>query len=212
MGIVVVSSIGNSDGSGGYSVSSPGVGQEVIGVASFDNTHVRLPAFRISPDSLAVGFSPASGAPLPPGSGTLPVRRTGTLASSADGCSSTVPAAPPPPGSVEGAAALIRHGGCGFYEKAINAQAAGAVAVVLSNNAPGQLNAAVTPPADPPGQPAVTIPVAHFDHQSYRMRMTVQHEPTGLLLGRALYEEYLPRNSGTARFSHTGGMDSSKPG
>ena len=108
--------------------------------------HACAPArLQISPDSLAVGFSPASGAPLPPGSGTLPVRRTGTLASSADGCSSTVPAAPPPPGSVEGAAALIRHGGCGFYEKAINAQAAGAVAVVLSNNAPGQLNAAVTP-------------------------------------------------------------------
>jgi subtilisin family serine protease len=159
MGTAVVSSTGNSGGTGAYSASVPGVGQEVIGVASFENTHVRLPVLRISPDNHAVGFSPASGAPLPPDSGTLPIRRTGSLASTVDACSSTVAAAPPPSGSLTGAAALIRRGGCSFYEKAINAQAAGAVAVVLYNNIPGLLTAAVTPPTVPPGQPAVTIPV-----------------------------------------------------
>jgi subtilisin family serine protease len=159
MGVVVVTSIGNSGELGTYSAGAPGVGQEVIGVASFQNTHVRLPFFRISPDDRPVGFSTASGAPPPPASGTLPIRRTGSVASTADACSSTVPASPPPPGSLAGAVALIRRGGCGFYEKAINAQAAGAVAVVLYNNIPGLVGATVAPPPDPPGLPPVTIPV-----------------------------------------------------
>ena len=39
-GIVVVASIGNSGANGIYSAGAPGVGNKVIGVASFDNTHV----------------------------------------------------------------------------------------------------------------------------------------------------------------------------
>ena len=50
MGTVVVSSIGNSGATGTYSASAPGVGEAVIGVASFDNTHLRLPMFQISPE------------------------------------------------------------------------------------------------------------------------------------------------------------------
>nr|MBA2354634.1 S8 family serine peptidase [Acidobacteriota bacterium] len=65
----------------------------------------------------------------------------------------------PPPGSLTGAAALIRRGFCTFYEKAISAQNAGAAVVVLYNNAPGPLNPSVITPTDPPGRPAVTIPV-----------------------------------------------------
>ena len=159
MGIVVVASIGNDGGTGAYSASSPGVAENVIGVASFDNTHVRVPVLRISPDNVGVGFSPASGAPLAPTAGTLPLRRTGSQTSTADACSSTMPPAAPPPGSLAGAAALIRRGTCSFYEKAINAQSAGALAVVLYNNVPGLLNASVIPPTAPPGLPAVTIPV-----------------------------------------------------
>jgi minor extracellular serine protease Vpr len=159
MGIVVVASIGNDGGTGAYSVSLPGVAENVIGVASFDNTHVRVPVFRISPDNVGVGFSPASGATLAPTAGTLPLRRTGSQTSTADACSSTTPPAEPPPGSLAGAAALIRRGTCSFYEKAINAQSAGALAVVLYNNVPGLLNASVIPPTAPPGLPAVTIPV-----------------------------------------------------
>lgn len=159
MGIAVVASIGNSGGAGAYAAGAPGVGAEVIGVASFENSHVRLRAFRISPDDRAIGFSPASGAPLPPLSGSLPMRRTGSQTSTADACSSTAPPMAPPPESLSGAAALIRRGTCTFYEKAINAQNAGAAAVVLYNNVPGPLNPSVITPTDPPGLPAVTIPV-----------------------------------------------------
>jgi hypothetical protein len=43
--------------------------------------------------------------------------------------------------------------------------------------------------------------VAHFDHQFYRARMTIEHVATGLTIGRAGYEEYFPRNaSPTAAF------------
>jgi hypothetical protein len=42
--------------------------------------------------------------------------------------------------------------------------------------------------------------LVHFDHQSYRTRLTVQDGATGQLLGRAVYDEDLPRNSGPTTF------------
>ena len=48
-GMVVVASIGNSGANGLYSAGAPGLGKDVIGVASFDNTHVLLPAARFPP-------------------------------------------------------------------------------------------------------------------------------------------------------------------
>ncbi len=158
-GVSVVASIGNGGGTGAYSAAAAGVGRDVIGVASFDNSHVRLSVLTVSPDGRPIGYSPASGAPLPPLSGELPVRRTGRQTSTADACSSATPPTPPLPGSLTGAAALIRRGTCAFYEKAINAQAAGALAVLLYNNVPGVINPSVIPPTTPPGLPAVTIPV-----------------------------------------------------
>ncbi len=146
-GIVMVASIGNN-GPGGstpdalFAAGAPGVGANVIGVASFDNSQR---SFLVG--GTPYGYTPASGSPLPPTSGGLPMARTGTPASTADACSAL------PPGSLTGRAVLIRRGGCTFYAKAFNAQAAGATAVVLYNNAAGALNATVT------GSPAITIPV-----------------------------------------------------
>jgi hypothetical protein len=57
-----------------------------------------------------------------------------------------------------GKIALIRRGTCGFYNKAINAQRAGAIGVVLYNNAAGALNPTVAPV--PVGAEPVMIPVA----------------------------------------------------
>ncbi len=151
-GMVVVASIGNN-GPGGnpadgpYAAGAPGTGAEVIGVASYDNTRVTQPSFTVSPDNAAFGYSPASGAPTPPTSGSLPMARTGTPASTADGCVAL------PAGSLTGMAVLIRRGTCGFYVKAFNAQTAGASAVVLYNNAAGFVNPTVA------GAPPITIPV-----------------------------------------------------
>ncbi|MDN3543014.1 S8 family serine peptidase [Kinneretia asaccharophila] len=156
-GVVMVASIGNS-GPGGsqpdglYAAGAPGVGDGVIGVASFDNAQT---SFKVG--GTPYGYNPASGVPLPPLSGGALMARTGAanqpdLAITApDACS------PLPEGSLSGRIALIRRGSCGFYNKAFNAQAAGAVAVVLYNNQPGAVNANAAP--NPPNAPAVTIPV-----------------------------------------------------
>jgi minor extracellular serine protease Vpr len=150
-GMVVVASIGNSGANGLYSAGAPGVGEKVIGVASFDNAKVTLPYFTISPDGAKAGYIQASGVPAAPTSGSAPLARTGTKTSAADACSAL------PAGSLTGKVALIRRGTCGFYIKGANAQAAGAVGVVLYNNFPtnprGYINASAA------GIPALTIPV-----------------------------------------------------
>lgn len=146
-GVSVVASIGNSGASGLYSASAPGLGKKVIGVASFDNTHVALPTFTISPDGTSIGYANATGAPAAPTSGQFPMARTGTSTSTADACVA-LPAA-----SLSGKVALIRRGTCAFHIKSLNAMNAGAAAVVIYNNAAGRLSATVV------GTPAITIPV-----------------------------------------------------
>jgi len=140
-GVVVVCAIGNNGANGLYSSSAPGVGKDVIGVASVDNTHNALPVFTVSPDATATGYSAASGAPLPPTSGTFPLAQANL-----DGT-------PQVPGGLTGKIALIRRGSYSFYSKALNAQNAGAIAVVLYNNSVGRINPSVE------GEPAITIPV-----------------------------------------------------
>lgn len=148
-GMVVVASIGNSGANGLYSAGAPGLGKDVIGVASFDNTHVALNTFTISPDDTPIGYAPASGSPLPPTSGTYPMARTGTTTTINDACNAVAPA----PDSLTGMVVLIRRGTCSFHEKALNAQQAGASAVVLYNNSAGRFSPTVA------GIPEITIPV-----------------------------------------------------
>jgi minor extracellular serine protease Vpr len=165
-GVVVVCSIGNSGTSGQFSASAPGIGNAVIGTASFDNTHVSQKAFTVDPGNLLIGFGPATAAPVPPTSGSLPLDKTGTPASTADGCppweaafggAAYAGGAWLAPGSMTGKAVLIRRGTCGFWHKAFNAQQAGASAVILYNNAAGTISPTVAPPAA--GLSAINIPV-----------------------------------------------------
>ncbi|MEW8979011.1 MAG: S8 family serine peptidase [Symbiobacterium sp.] len=144
-GVVVVASIGNNGEYGLYSTGAPGNGSRVIGVASFDNTHATLPLFRVA--GFEVGFTSASASPLPPTEGELPI-------ASADlGSGNNLLCAPVPAGSFEGQAVLVQRGTCTFYEKALNAQNAGAAAVILYNNTSGRVNPTVA------GDEAITIPV-----------------------------------------------------
>lgn len=147
-GMVVVASIGNSGANGLYSAGAPGVGDKVIGVASFDNTHVTLPYFTTA-DGMKFGWIQASGSPAGPRTGTGALVRTGTATTTNDACNAVAPA----PGSLTNKVALIRRGTCSFYEKAFNAQRAGAAAVILYNNVAGFLNPTVA------GSPPITIPV-----------------------------------------------------
>ncbi|HSH40292.1 MAG TPA: S8 family serine peptidase [Chthoniobacterales bacterium] len=146
-GVVVVASIGNSGATGLYSAGAPGVGKKVIGVASIDNAVVSSKRFNLTSDGTGIAYNQATAAPPAPTSGTFPMARTGTATSTADACNALVP------GSLAGKVALIRRGTCGFHQKANNARNAGAVGVVLYNNAVGALNPSVA------GSPAITIPV-----------------------------------------------------
>ncbi len=122
-GVVVVASIGNSGSSGAYAAGAPGVGSKVIGVANFVNTHqYSASVFTISSDDKKIGYRIGTGAPLPPGSGTSPMTRTGTSASTTDACNGvSAPAA----GSLTGKVALIRRGTCGFHEKVVKCSKCG---------------------------------------------------------------------------------------
>jgi len=123
MGMVVVASIGNNGANGLYSAGAPGLGEKVIGVASYDNTHVYLPYFTVNDRN--IGYITMTYSPNPPTSGSyeiVPANLNGT---------------PIVPGSLVGKVALVARGTYSFYIKATNAIAAGAVAVVISNNAAG---------------------------------------------------------------------------
>jgi subtilisin family serine protease len=146
-GVVMVASIGNN-GPGGsspdalFAAGAPGVGDKVIGVASYDNAQR---AFVVN--GTPYGYNQATGAPAAPASGSLPMAKTGTTTTVNDACAAL------PAGSLAGQAVLIRRGTCTFYVKASNAQNAGAAAVILYNNAAGALNPTVA------GTPPITIPV-----------------------------------------------------
>jgi subtilisin family serine protease len=145
-GMIVVASIGNSGANGVYSAGAPGLGEKVIGVASFDNTQIALSTFTISPDDTPIGYAPATGAPEPPTEGSMPMTRTGTATTTDDGCN-------PISADLSGHAVLIRRGSCTFHQKALNAQNAGAAAVVLYNNVAGRFSPTVA------GDPPIEIPV-----------------------------------------------------
>jgi minor extracellular serine protease Vpr len=152
-GVIVVASGGNNGANGLYATGAPALGEKVISVASFDNTHIRANAFTLSPDNLAIGYFQAAASPTAPTSGTFPMARTGTTATPNDACNAVAP----PLGSLNGKIVLIRRGTCGFYEKAFNAQTAGAIGVVIYNNVAGIQNITVAPV--PVTAPPITIPV-----------------------------------------------------
>ena len=152
-GVTVVASIGNSGANGGqlWSAGAPGVGRNVIGVASFDNTKATLPAFDVGGTMYTYNRAAGSLATVPQ-SGSAELVAVGTSATANAGCVAPLSTA------LAGKVALIRRGTCGFYNKAINAQRAGAIGVVLYNSAAGAFSPTVAPV--PAGAEPVTIPVA----------------------------------------------------
>jgi minor extracellular serine protease Vpr len=180
-GVTVVASIGNSGANGGqlWSAGAPGVGRNVIGVASFDNRKATLPAFELGTRTYTYNRAAGSLATVPQAGGAELVA-TGTPTTVGDGCVNA-----PAPGSLTGRIALIRRGSlttgptCGFYNKAINAQHAGAIAVVIYNDRPGPLSPTVAPV--PAGAEPVAIPVAAItavDGGSISMGLTANHTLT----------------------------------
>lgn len=127
-GMVVVASIGNNGANGLYSAGAPGLGKDVIGVASFDNTHNTAPVFEVN--GRDIGYFPMSF------SGPVPTSGTEEIVFIGQACNVDLPLLADPAGKV----ALAVRGACSFNEKATNAINAGATAVVIHNNAPGNFS------------------------------------------------------------------------
>ncbi|MCK6544736.1 S8 family serine peptidase [Myxococcota bacterium] len=125
-GVVVVASIGNSGTSGIWAAGAPGVGSKVIGVASFDNTHISTLTFTADASGRQIGYLPLSTTQAAPTSGSGEVVWVGR------GCNTDAYLASP-----AGKTALIERGACTFDEKYARAVGAGAVAVIVHNNSAG---------------------------------------------------------------------------
>ena len=121
-GMVVVASIGNNGVNGLYAAGAPGLGEQVIGVASFDNSDVFLNFFEVNGQE--IGYIPLTFSPDAPTSGSDEIVYVGLA------CGALAE-------DLTGKIALAARGDCAFSTKAINAVNAGAVAVVIHNNAPG---------------------------------------------------------------------------
>ena len=155
-GMVVVASIGNNGANGLYSAGAPGLGENVIGVASFDNTNVFLPYFEVN--GAQVGYVTMTFSPNPPTSGMEEIVWLGR------GCVDSDPITAglqtdPYLGDPNGKVALVQRGACSFAEKAIRAIDAGATAVVVQNNAAGVFNGTLGAPLPNP-KPVVGISLA----------------------------------------------------
>ena len=155
-GMVVVASIGNSGANGLYSAGAPGLGDKVIGVASFDNTNVFLPYLTVNGRN--IGYVTMTFSPNPPTGGTEEIVWLGRGCADGD---LVTPGLQPDPylGNPNGKVALVQRGVCGFAEKAIRAIDAGATAVVVQNNAAGVFNGTLGAPLPNP-KPVVGISLA----------------------------------------------------
>lgn len=146
-GLIVVFSAGNNGAEGPFATSGHANAPASISVANFENIAVTSPYFEVGTSKIPFDVASYSGAL--PTSGTLELAKTGTPASTSDACTAL------PANSLTGKAVLIRRGTCTFYEKAINAQNAGAAAVLIYNRTEGLLSVTFEPPQ---GKPPVTIP------------------------------------------------------
>jgi subtilisin family serine protease len=189
-GVVVVFAAGN-EGAGPGTVSYPGSLPEVLTAGSFDTGRAfggrieilagdgfpagldSLPAVKgaISPD-----FQGEPVGPLP----LIPAAAAGP-GDNSEGC------APFLLDAFFGAAALISRGTCPFSQKVLHAWQAGAQAVVIANNVPGE--SAVVMGGDPVPIPAVQIAE---DHGAQLVQWLLEHPEGGAaILLHDVYETYL---------------------
>jgi len=155
-GVIVAISAGNS-GDTFFIHGAPGVATRAISAAASLDGGEPAPIVRVNTPAAIAGNYLAAGASFGPA--LTPGGVTGNVVialdaanpsgpSTTDGCTALTNAA-----AVAGNIALIDRGTCGFIVKVKNAQNAGAIAVIIADNAPG------TPPAGLGGSdPTITIP------------------------------------------------------
>ena len=134
MGLTVVVSAGN-DGDAGYSapaqgsIESPGTAPDAITVGATTNSHLLLSSVHVSGSGVPASIQSINAffgdGPKPNGPLTRPLRDVSKLGDNGKAC------APLSSGVLAGAFALIQRGDCTFTTKVANAQAAGAVGVII---------------------------------------------------------------------------------
>jgi minor extracellular serine protease Vpr len=124
-GVVVVAPTGGSPSL--YSLNAPGVGKKVIGVTCFDNTYGDTYRRYLEVNGRKIGFREMQY------SGPVPFSGDGEIVYAGLGCA-TVEA------DLAGKIVLMSRGNCPFSAKAANAIAAGAKAVLIHNNIPGDFS------------------------------------------------------------------------
>ena len=156
-GVIVVTSAGNS-GDTFFISGSPGSGSRVIATAASVDSGVSVVSVQVnSPGSIAGNYlgGSASFGPAPSGQTadaviavdpTTPAATCG--ADPNDGCCALTNAA-----AMSGKICVVNRGTCGFVVKAANCQAAGAIGVIVVNNAPGS-----PPPGMAGTDPSIVIP------------------------------------------------------
>ncbi|MDU0347879.1 S8 family serine peptidase [Actinomyces sp. MRS3W] len=165
-GIVVTAAQGNAGESGRWSLGAPAAGAHVLSAGSVDNTIAE--SYYLAVSSQSSGTEVRYLYSLAEGGATSVVRdddahyplvAAGDPA--ADGGDETTDASllcqPVSADAFSGAVVLVRRGGCSFYDKAANAEAAGAVAVIFDNNAAGAFGVTLTGGASTITIPAVAI-------------------------------------------------------
>ncbi|KAI9598607.1 peptidase S8/S53 domain-containing protein [Syncephalis fuscata] len=130
-GLIVVAAMGNSATNGIWEASSPGVAPSVFSVAALDNVKYQAYTFTINGDASRKIPYQSSKADQRLNFNTTEVVAVGTGAASI-GCDSIKL-------NLTGKIALIKRGSCSFPQKALNAQKAGASAVIIYNNVFGIL-------------------------------------------------------------------------
>lgn len=149
-GMVVVASIGNSGANGMFAAGAPGLGENVIGVASYDNNEVVLPFFTVG--TQPIGYLTMDYSPEPPLSGDFEVVDIGLA------CATPLPVA-----DLTGKIALAQRGTCNFSTKALNAINIGAVGVLVYNNVPGVVSGTLGAPLPPPADVVPVVGISKAD-------------------------------------------------
>ncbi|WP_261799111.1 S8 family serine peptidase [Actinomyces ruminicola] len=145
-GVIITASQGNAGESGVWTMGAPAAATHVLAAGSLDNTialgHYLTVSSAGTSEQFLYANAEGSTASVQRDDDThYPLVASGDL--EADGgdeaTDSSLLCQPAAADAFSGKIVLVRRGGCDFYTKAANAQAAGAVGAVFDNSAPGQL-------------------------------------------------------------------------
>jgi uncharacterized protein (TIGR03437 family) len=130
-GVVVAASAGNS-GDTYYISGGPALAARAISVAASVDTGINTPALRVNSPANIAGLYEAGTAAFGPALTAAGVMGNLAATAPANACTALTN-----PQAIAGKIALLDRGGCDFVVKVRNAQAAGAIGVVVINNVAG---------------------------------------------------------------------------